>query len=172
MVLITCSSEEGDDAIYDTVDEAKRGSSGNKRNVPNTLSERKQSLSLILSEKSITPKISDIKPPKGSNESSPNNPNTTEDSNYQPLIPPRMLNQENIKYQCLSPTQEHILGQYENDGAGVFTSDVDREKKTTYQSLIQEEQRGNVSSDYQCLTEFTQQPSIPVSPPQNIQHST
>ena len=120
-------------------------------------------MSLIIAEKSIGPEIPDIKR-MGSVHSRPNNPNTTQDSNYQPLIPPRKLNQEN-KYQCLSPTQERIqLGQYENDSAGVFNStDVGREKKDTYQSLIQEEQMGSVSSDYQCLTGFTHQSSIPVS---------
>ena len=56
------------------------------------------------------------------------NSNTPEDSNYQPLIPPRKLNQEN-KYHCLSPTQECILGQYENDTAVVFNPDGGKEKK-------------------------------------------
>ena len=119
---------------------------------------------LIIAEKSITPEISDFKR-VGSIQSHPNNSNTTENSNYQPLIPPRKLNQEN-KYQCLSPTQEHIQvqGQYENDRAGVFNSDVGKEKKDTYQWLIQEEQIGSDSSDYQCLTGFTHQPIVPGSP--------
>ena len=112
-------------------------------------------MNLIIAEK--PPNISDIKR-VGSVQSRPNNSNTTEDSNYQPLIPPRKLNQEN-KYQCLSPTQERIqLGQHENDNAGVVDSDMGREKKDTYQSLIQEKQMGSISSDYQCLTGFTHQP--------------
>ncbi len=162
--MSTRSSENGNDEIYDTVDEPKQGSNRNPK-LSNSLSERKQSLNLIITEKSIGPEISDNAIKRlGSIQSRPNNPNTTENSNYQPLIPPRKLNQEN-KYQCLSPTQERIqLGQYENDSAGVFiNSDVGREKKDTYQSLIQEEQMGSDSSDYQCLTGFTHQPSIPES---------
>ena len=143
------------------MDEPKQGTSSTTTALSNSLSKHKQSLNLIIAEKPITPKLSDIKR-VGSVQSRPNNSNTAADSNYQPLIPPRKLNQEN-KYQCLSPTQECIqLGQYENDNTGVVNSDMVREKKDTYQSLIQEEQRGSISSDYQCLTGFTHQPSIPV----------
>ena len=63
------------------------------------------------------------------------NSDTPEDNNYQPLIPPRILNQEN-KYHCLSPTQECILGQYENDSVVVFNPDGGKEKKDTYYNNI------------------------------------
>ena len=161
--MITCSNENGDDEIYDTVDEPKQGSNGNTNVPTNILLERKQSMTLMIAEKSIGPEIPDIKR-MGSVHSRPNNPNTTQDTNYQPLIPPRKLNQEN-NYQCLSPTQENVqLGQYENDSAGAFNlTDVGKEKKDTYQSLIQEEQMGSISSDYQCLTGFAHQSSIPAS---------
>ena len=164
-----CSTENGDDEIYDSVDEVKQSSSSSTKAPPNTLSERKQSMTLIIAEKSVIPTGLDIKRVGSVSESRTNNSNTTDDSNYQPLIPPRKLNQEN-KYQCLSPTQECILGQYENNSAAMINSDMGNEKKDTYQSLIQEEQMGSVSSDYQCLTGFTHhdQPSIPAMPPQNI----
>ena len=162
--LLFCSSEDSEDEIYDTIDELKQSSNNNTKTPPNTLSEQKQSMNLIITEKSVTPEISDIKQMGSVSESRPNNLNATENSNYQPLIPPRKLNQEN-KYECLSPTQECILGQYENDSVVVLNSDAGKEKKDTYQSLIQEEQMG---SDYQCLTGFTHLPNIPVSPPQNI----
>lgn len=115
-------------------------------------------MSLMIAANPIAPEIKRV----CSVQSRPNNPNTT-DGNYQPLIPPRKLNQEN-KYQCLSPTQERTqTGQYENDSAVVFNPDMGREKKDTYQSLIQEEQMDSVSSDYQCLTGFTHQPDVLVS---------
>ena len=78
------------------------------------------------------------------------------------------MNQEN-KYQCLSPSQERILGQNEIN-VGVFNSDVEVEKpKNTYQYLIQEEVTGNVPSEYQCLAGFKRdQQSIPVPECQEI----
>ena len=96
--------ENGDDEIYDTVEEPNQDTnSTSKPALPNSLSERKQSMRLIIAEKSITPDFKRV----GSIQSHLNNSNTTQNSNYQPLILPRKLNQEN-KYQCLSPTQEHI----------------------------------------------------------------
>ena len=91
---------------------------------------------------------------------SQNDPDKEVKNTYQTLV---HKEPKESKYQCLSPVQEYVkfVGHMES----VDNVDSERENKNTYQPLIKDEQIDSSPSEYQALSEFTQQQNAPVRVP-------
>ena len=158
--LITNSSNEEvvDTPIYETVDEAK----DKIHNGPYILPSEKDVMKRNVSYKFVVPRTMKLDKLTESDQTAHKEVNredtsTSEDSNYQPLVPLRAVNAD--QYQCLSPVEEQhpVLGlpvEHETRNAGIAEADKEG-TKDTYQSLIEESQVCSESQDYQSLAEFT-----------------
>ena len=156
-MITNSNNQEAVDTIYETVDEAK----DKIQNGQNILPSEKDVMKRNVSYKFVVPRTMKVGKQTELDQAAHKKVNredihTSEDSNYQPLVPLRAVNAD--QYQCLSPVEEQrpVLGlpmehETQNDGAG----EADKEgTKVTYQSLIEESQVCSKSEDYQSLQNF------------------